>query len=104
MTPSDWRYQRFWFASHLVQRSPPILQSLQLELRVVELRASHGAAWRKCFVTGKATFNDGNLLIEFALPLPHVGDIDRLQRRRDVGKHIALLHWCTQPWEPTLGR
>jgi hypothetical protein len=41
-------------------------------------------------VARDATLDDGNLLVKLALPLPHVGNVDRLDRGRDESQHIAL--------------
>jgi hypothetical protein len=43
--------------------------------------------------------NDGDLLIEFALALAHIGNIDCLQGRRDIGKHRAGCDARTEPGE-----
>ena len=61
------------------------------------------AARRELLVAGKPALDDRDLLVELALPLAHVGDIDRLHRRRDIGEHVALLHRVPSRGKPPGG-
>ena len=36
--------------------------------------------------------DDADLLVELSLALAHVGDVDLLDRRRDIGQHVAFRH------------
>ena len=81
----------------LVERGAPVPQALQFEPRVLELRPRHRAARRQRLVAREPPLDDGDLLVEFALPLAHVGDVDRLQRRRHIGQHVALLDARAEP-------
>ena len=91
------RDQCFRLTTRLVERTAPLLQALQLRPCVFELGAGDGAARHQRFVAGQPALHDGNLLVEFTLPLAHVGDIDGLQRRRHIGENIALFDRCPQP-------
>ena len=73
------RDQRFGLAARFVERCAPVAQPLQLEPRVLELGPRYRARRRELLVAGEPALDDRDLLIEFALPLPHVGNIDRLQ-------------------------
>ena len=48
------------------------------------------AARRQRLVAREPALDDGDLLVELALALAHVGDVDRLHGRRDIGQHVAL--------------
>ena len=60
-------------------------------LRFVELHARHRAARRQASRSARRRrCDDGDLLVELALALAHVGHVDRLHRRRHIGEHVAL--------------
>ena len=90
------RDQRFGLAARFFNRCAPVAQPFQLEPRVLELGPRYRARRRELLVTGEPAFDDRDLLIEFALALPHVGNIDRRNRRRDIAQDVALLHPCAQ--------
>ncbi len=89
--------QFFRVAARLVERGAPVLQALQLQPRILELRACNRAARHQRFIPRKAPLDDGDLLVEFTLPLTHVGSIDGLQRRRHIGQHVAFPDRRPQP-------
>ena len=76
--------------SSFVERGAAVFQALQFEPRFIELDARYCTALHERLVTRDAPLDDGDLLVELALPLPHVGNVDRLDRRRDKSQHIAL--------------
>ena len=91
MTPETGATSASGSRRDLVERGAAVFQALQLKPRLIELHAGHGAARRQDLVARQPPLDDGDLLIEFALALAHVGDVDRLHRRRDIGEHVALL-------------
>ncbi len=93
------RDQRFGLAARFVDRCAPFAQPFQLEPRVLELRPRYGARRRELLVAGEPAFDDRDLLIEFALALPHVGNVDRRNGRRDIAQDVALLHPGAQAGE-----
>ena len=93
----DRRDQFFRIAARPVERAAPVLQALQLGPCVLQLGARNGAARHQGFVTRQPALHDGNLLVEFTLPLAHIGGVDGLQRRRHIGEHIAFPDRCPQP-------
>ena len=86
------RDQRFGLAARFFDRCAPLAQPFQLEPRVLELGPRYRARRRELLVAGVPAFDDRDLLIEFALALPHVGNIDRRNGRRDIAQDVALLH------------
>ena len=54
-------------------------------------------------VTREPAFERSISLIESLLALPHVGNIDRCNRRRDIAKNVALLHPCAQSGKAARG-
>src|SRR6202040_1408578 len=86
----DRRDERFGFAPSFVEGGAAVFQALQFEARLIELDARYCSALHERLVADDATLDDGDLLVELALPLPHVGNVDRLDRRRDKSQHIAL--------------
>ena len=79
------------------QRLPkPVFQALQLQPCFLHLRLRHRATWGQRFLPLQPPVDDGDLLVELALALAHVGEIDGLQGLRDIGEHVALLHRCAE--------
>ena len=93
----DRSHQRFGLTARPVERSAAVLQSLQLRPRVFELGAGNGAARHQRFIAGEPALHDGNLLVEFALALAHIRDVDGLHRRLDISEHVAFLDRRPQP-------
>lgn len=87
----DRRDQRFRRRTHKVERGAPVAQALQLEPGFLELHARDGVAGDELLVAGEPALHDRDLLIELALPLAHVGGVDRLHRWGHIGQHVALL-------------
>jgi hypothetical protein len=95
----DRRDERFRLPPHLVERRAPILEALQLQPCLVELDAGHRATLGQRFIAVDAPLDDRDLLVKLALPLTHVGDVDRLQWRRHIGEHVASVYACAKAWK-----
>ena len=75
----DRRNQRLRFAADLIERGAAVFQAFEFEPGFFELRARDGAAGDQRFLARQPALDDRDLLVELALPLAHVGDVDRLQ-------------------------
>ena len=68
----DRRDQRFGLAARFVDRRAAFAQTFEFEFGVFELGAGYRAAGRELLVSLIPALDDRDLLIEFALALPHV--------------------------------
>ena len=82
--------QLFGRAANRVEGGAAVLQAGELGAGVLQCRLRHRAGRGEALVAGNLAAGDGDLLVEIALGLAHVGEIDRLDRRRDGGEHLTL--------------
>jgi hypothetical protein len=95
----DGCHQGFRLLSDPVEGGAPILEALQLGRGIVELGLGDRTGDGELPVAIHPALHDGDLLVEIALGLAHVGDVDGLDRLGHGGEDVALAHAGAQPRE-----
>ena len=93
----DRGHQGLRLLTGLVEGGPAVLQALQLGLGVVELGLGDGARGGELAEALYPTLDDVDLLVELALALAHVRDVDGLDRRGYGRQHVAFPHLGPEP-------